>query len=131
MTQEQQSLAQTLQAVARLSSCQRRHVGCILVDSLGRVIVGANNDNIPFSTCERPTEQGNCGCLHAEVRAVCAYDWSVPVQSVWVSAAPCAPCAKVLTLVMPDTVYYLEDSWPMLEGFKVLDAAGIAHAKVI
>lgn len=123
-------LIQTLRQQELRSTCQRRHVACLFVDRFDNIVAQGFNNNTPFLTCERPNEQGNCGCLHAEVRTMCDYDWKVPVHAVYVSAAPCANCAKVISLVMPDTVFYLEDSHPMVEGFKVLDAAGICHAKI-
>lgn len=124
-----QRLVDRLRELETHSTCQRRHVACIFVSDSGEVVAEAYNANSPYPTCERPAEQGNCGCIHAEVRALANFSGG-GVCSVWISAAPCAPCAKVLTLVKPTVVFYLEESHPMLEGFAVLDAAGILHVKV-
>lgn len=126
--------AQMVRSAEKMSNCSRRHVACILFADRkdSRYTLAVNGSMIPKG-CERPAEQGNCGCLHAEIRSAVFYSWKYPVVEAWITCAPCAPCAKALVMLQDHrqamTVYYLEDSHPMLEGFKVLDAAGIKHVK--
>lgn len=121
--------ANLLRSLEGRSNCSRRHVACILEGVDGRVYQAVNGSWYPLG-CERPNEQGNCGCLHAEIRAVALYDWAVPVGTVYLTCAPCAGCAKALVMVSPRQVLFLEESHPMREGFKVLEAAGVRYAQI-
>lgn len=111
------------------SNCERGKVGCVLADKDGDLLsVGQNGSKHP-KKCQRPEEMGNCGCLHAEVRAVINLRGQLPYIAVC-TLAPCERCAKVLAEAGVVSVYYQEESRVLEEGFVVFRNAGISFAKI-
>lgn len=101
----------------RVSTCSRAKVACILLWKWVLVAAAAANGTLD-GQCRRPEQEGNCGCLHAEVRAALQLA-NRPATAAIVSRAPCERCALVLAEVGVTNVFYLEESRPMVEGLAV------------
>jgi deoxycytidylate deaminase len=117
------------QAAKRGSNCERGQVGCVLADGVGELLsVGQNGSKHP-KKCQRPEEMGNCGCLHAEVRAVINLRGKLPYIAVC-TLAPCERCAKVLAEAGVSHVYFEEESRVTEEGYAVFREAGITLSQI-
>ena len=116
------------------STCKRRQVGCILVDSNNHVAAtGYNGVPKGFTHCldypckgataKSGTQLEDCWAVHAEMNAMLQLQ-STDVLTAYLPVTPCFSCAKVLAnsnvtrIVAP--VWY-----PQENVFEVLDAANI------
>ena len=116
------------------STCRRRQVGCILVDSSSHVVAtGYNGVPKGFSHCldepcvgaEAPsgTQLDDCWAVHAEMNAMLQLQ-STDELTAYLTVTPCLNCAKVLAnsnvtrIVAP--VWYPQD-----KVFEVLTKAKI------
>jgi len=96
------------QQLSRLSTCQSRHVGCLLTDQYHRIIsLGYNGaptkiDHVCENGCVRedygPGERLDlCLAIHAEANALMHCEDIKKVHSCYVwGATPCWECAKLL-----------------------------------
>lgn len=110
-------------ATAKRSTCLRRQVGCVLLDSWGRVIgTGFNGVARGQPHCNEPTgyyglshamrpmfdhacpgadmPSGEgldlCGAIHAEQNALMHCDEVLKIWSCYVTTSPCVTCVKML-----------------------------------
>lgn len=89
--------------VATRSTCDRKHVGCVLVVDR-RIVATGYNGSVPGQPhCDdagHDMDEGHCvRTVHAEVNAVAqAARAGVPVKdaTAYVNTYPCWPCLKVL-----------------------------------
>ena len=92
--------------VAKRSTCMRRAVGCILVDSQTHIVAtGYNGVPTKFTHClDSPcegafslsgTDLDLCNALHAEVNAFLQLR-SDDVLTAYLTVSPCFSCAKML-----------------------------------
>jgi len=92
--------------VAKRSTCMRRSVGCILVDSQTHIVAtGYNGVPTKFTHClDSPcegafslsgTDLDLCNALHAEVNAFLQLR-SDDVLTAYLTVSPCFSCAKML-----------------------------------
>ena len=92
--------------VAKRSTCMRRSVGCILVDSQNHIVAtGYNGVPTKFTHClDSPcegafslsgTDLDLCNALHAEVNAFLQLR-SDDVLTAYLTVSPCFSCAKML-----------------------------------
>ena len=92
--------------VAKRSTCMRRSVGCILVDSQNHIVAtGYNGVPTKFTHClDSPcegafslsgTDLDLCNALHAEVNAFLQIR-SADVLTAYLTVSPCFSCAKML-----------------------------------
>ena len=91
--------------VAKRSTCMRRSVGCLLVDSKNHIVAtGYNGVPSKFTHClDSPcegafslsgTDLDLCNALHAEVNAFLQLR-SDDVLTAYVTVSPCFSCAKM------------------------------------
>lgn len=92
--------------VARRATCDRKHVGCVLVKGR-RIVATGYNGSVPGAEhCDdvgHDMVDGHCvRTIHAEVNAVAqAARFGVALEEAeaFVNTFPCWPCAKVLVSV--------------------------------
>jgi len=88
------------------STCRRRQVGCILVDSLNHVAATGYNGvpsgfihclDEPCKGAEAPsgTQLNDCWAVHAEMNAMLQLQ-STDKLTAYITVTPCFNCAKVL-----------------------------------
>jgi len=116
------------------STCRRRQVGCILVDSNNHVAAtGYNGVPKGFTHCldypckgataESGTQLEDCWAVHAEMNAMLQLQ-STDMLTAYLTVTPCFSCAKVLAnsnvnrIVAP--VWY-----PQSNVLEILDEANI------
>jgi dCMP deaminase len=97
--------------VAKRSTCLRRQVGCILVDSDANIKATGYNGVVSgmthCDTCARElkasgSELWDCPVIHAEINAISRYEGSrKDIQSIYCTTLPCYHCAKVIANTFP------------------------------
>jgi dCMP deaminase len=112
-------MAMALAAGAR-STCQRRMVGCILVDINGRVI-GTGYNGVPRDEphcLDEPClavgmQSGEgldlCRAIHAEINALSHCKDTLAIETVYCTAYPCIHCLKPLINTTAKHLYYMHD----------------------
>lgn len=111
---------QVAMAYARLSTCPRRSVGCLIVDSKGRPLsVGYNgvasgrphcNEGHPCPGAGLPSGQGldKCEAIHAEQNAILNLRDHDRAHTAYVTTCPCNSCIKLLLGTSIQRIVYLE-----------------------
>ncbi len=102
------------EVTALRSTCARRQVGCVLVDSSGRVLsTGYNGVARGVPHCNERTQNGflhacsganaasgedldNCRAIHAEQNALLQCKDVDKIYACYVTTSPCVTCAKLL-----------------------------------
>lgn len=95
--------------IAARGTCTRRQVGCVLVDSRGRILstgyngVAAGRDHCndghhPCKGALLPSGTGldQCQAIHAEQNAILFLADPFSVDTCYVSCTPCISCMKLL-----------------------------------
>lgn len=94
--------------IARRGTCPRRQVGCVLVDSKGRVLSTGYNgvaskrphcsEGFPCPGANYASGQGldACEAIHAEQNAILLLADPWAVDSVYLTVSPCLSCVKLL-----------------------------------
>lgn len=106
-------------ALAKQSSCIRRHVGCVLTDKYHRIIgTGYNGTHRGASHCidspcagaGLPSTTGLelCEAIHAEQNALMMCHDVMQVDSCFVTVSPCLHCMKMLLNTTCREIYYLQ-----------------------
>lgn len=120
---------------AERSTCSRRKIGCVITsEDFRQVLAVGYNGNAGglANACDRPTESGNCGCLHAEDNAVInsGAPRSTP-KVVFVTTAPCPMCAKRLVNLGNVKRIYFAAEYNSATGLKILTDCGIPVERLI
>ncbi len=109
------------QALASLSTCTKRQVGCVILDHRGRIAATGYNGQSPNephcidSPCAgaaMPNGQGfgqMCEATHAEMSAYgdCSDIWDA--ETLYVTIAPCTRCLNSLKVSGISTIIYLNE----------------------
>ena len=106
-------------SVAKRSTCRRRQVGCVLVDTRGLVLaVGYNGVATGRPHCidtacpgaGYPHGQGldKCEALHAEANALLQCANTQAIHTAYCTAFPCAHCLKLLSNTSCKKIVYVE-----------------------
>lgn len=94
--------------VAERGTCARRQVGCVLVDSRGRILSTGYNgvaqgrphcsEGHPCPGACAPSGQAldKCEAIHAEQNAILLLSDPWSVDTAYVTASPCISCIKLL-----------------------------------
>lgn len=90
------------------SNCLRALVACALYDARGNFLTCKSNLNL-VGECRN--EQGRCGCVHAELRALGRMG-GFPEYAVQ-TLGPCLPCAQGLVAAGVKEIYFFKE--PRLE----------------
>lgn len=92
---------------AMRSTCSRKHVACILVDDLARILAGGYNGppsgwphctDFPCKGAESSTgtDLDKCEAIHAEQNALLQCGISTIIYTAYCTHSPCIHCAKLL-----------------------------------
>ena len=121
---------------AELSSCNRKQVGCVIVKNDTPIAIGYNGtppgeDN----TCEGEDGLSKSNVIHAEDNALqklLRSNESSVGAYVFVTLAPCLPCAIRLYNARVERVYYSQEyEGKSREGIEFLNAHGIKTTQLI
>ncbi len=124
--------------VAKRSTCLRRQVGCILVDSDANIKATGYNGVVSgmahCQTCARElvasgSDLWECPVIHAEINAISRYEGSrKDVVGIYCTCLPCFHCAKVIANTFPNlSELHYRDDYPHSEKIKdVFTSHGIA-----
>ena len=115
--------------VAKLSYCERRKVGAVIVDKDKNNILSFGYNGTPSgedNVCEidnltKPE------VIHAEVNAIAKVaksNNSTEGCTMYITLSPCVDCAKVIIQSGIKTVYYLEE-YKSKKGLELLEKTGI------
>jgi dCMP deaminase len=109
--------------VAGMSTCDRRQVGCVLVDSQ-RVILSTGVNGVPpnFAHCRDnpghecpgiglPSGTGldQCEAIHSEINALISCPDISRVDTVYCTSSPCVACTKVLLRTSARRIVFIEE----------------------
>jgi dCMP deaminase len=109
------------------STCQRAQVGCVITDTDYTTVVSMGyNGNYRGGPdgCDRPKEQGNCGCVHAEANALVKAPYDTGKLALITTTAPCPMCAKMIVNSRVRMVVY-DTSYRDAAGIMLLRHAGV------
>lgn len=102
------------------STCQRRAVGCVLVDTRGRIsgtgFNGVARDaphciDEPCLGVGLPSGQGLdlCMAIHAEQNALAHCKDTMEIDAVYCTSFPCAHCLKMIMNTSAQSVFFMHD----------------------
>lgn len=102
--------------ISRRATCDRKHVGAVLVREK-RVISSGYNGSVPgLPHCDdvgHDMDEGHCvRTIHAEVNAIsqaARFGQSVLGASLYVNTFPCWPCFKILAASGIGTIFFDDD----------------------
>ena len=118
---------------ARNSYCKRRQVGALIVKDRMIISDGYNGTPSGFENiCEDENNHTKAYVLHAEANAitkVAKSGNSSDGATLYVTAAPCIECAKLIIQAGIKRVVY-SDEYRLEEGINLLRRAGIEVEKV-
>lgn len=117
---------------AELSSCKRRQVGCVVVKDDTIISIGYNGTPSGWSNiCEDSEGNTKPEVLHAEENAIIKLTRSHESAEdaiMFITTAPCFPCAKLIAETGIKIVYYADD-YRGTEGIEHLRARDITVTK--
>lgn len=107
--------------MAKMSTCVRRHVGCVLVSERNRQLAAGFNGVPPkWNHCNEGfacpgaeavsgTQLDSCFSAHAETNAIaeCKDIWAI--HSAYVTCSPCVSCIKQLMCTSTKRIVFLEE----------------------
>lgn len=117
-------LTATKEAEVR-SACRRKGVGVVLYHSIGSQVDTFYNSS-SFNQCTG--EKGNCGCAHAEPKAVMrVFESRLLHCYLGLHYSPCTNCANTIALARGriDAVYFNVITAHDPRGIEILKNAGI------
>ena len=118
---------------ARNSYCRRRQVGALIVKDRMIISDGYNGTPSGFeNVCEEENGITKPYVLHAEANAitkVAKSGNSSAGATLYVTAAPCIECAKLIIQAGIRRVVY-RDEYRLTDGIDLLERAGIAVEKI-
>lgn len=132
--------------LAKRSHCIKKHVGAVLVKDTRIISIGYNgppsgthncDEEFPEEGCSRDSK-GSCSlALHAEQNAILyavKNKATVEGSTLFVTLAPCLPCARIIYSMGIEKVIYLYSyaeykGLPMDEGLEFLRKFGVAVQK--
>ena len=112
--------------LSKRSTCARLQVGTVVTDEhLENVVaIGYNGNARGFpNRCDSPTP-GSCGCIHSEQNALVKSPGAMRSKVAFVTASPCAACAKLMIQANVTYVFY-RDAYRDPAGLEVLVRGGV------
>ena len=112
--------------LAKRSTCARLQVGTVITDEYleNVVAIGYNGNARGFpNRCDSPTP-GSCGCIHSEQNALVKSPGTMRGKVAFVTASPCAACAKLMIQANVTYVFYRE-AYRDPAGLEVLARGGV------
>ncbi|MCA9739311.1 MAG: deaminase [Gemmatimonadota bacterium] len=112
--------------LAKRSTCARLQVGTVLTDAaLENVVAIGYNGNVRGFPNACDTEiPGACGCIHSEMNALVKAPGALPNKVAFVTASPCAMCAKLIAQANVSHLFYRE-AYRKRDGLDILECAGV------
>ncbi|HIF55747.1 MAG: deaminase [bacterium] len=112
--------------LAKRSTCARLQVGTVITDAgLENVVaIGYNGNARGFPNKCDSTEQGRCGCIHSEMNALVKAPGQMRDKVAFITASPCAVCAKLMIQANISYVFYREQ-YRDPTGLAVLKQGGL------
>ena len=125
-------MVRTVRDIARLSTCKRLRVGCLVVTpDLSEILAFGYNGppaGEPNESCRGVTP---CGCVHADVNALVKTRSNKRGLVMILTHSPCEACAGlIINGGLVARVDYLRE-YRDLRGVKLLDRAGIVTREVL
>lgn len=123
------------------STCQRRSVGCVLVDNRGRISATGFNGvardaphciDEPCLGVGLPSGEGLdlCMAIHAEQNALAHCKDTMEIDAVYCTSFPCAHCLKMIMNTSAKSIFYMHDYPNSLVGYG-LQATKLNHPILI
>lgn len=120
--------------VAKRSTCARRQVGCVLVDSYDQIIATGYNGvakGLPHCTdspcpgASMPSGTGLnvCTALHAECNSLIQCRCINDIVTCYCTASPCVNCIRMLLNTPCRTIVFLEE-YPHPESKELWESQG-------
>ena len=113
---------------AKLSHCQRKQVGALIVKDRMIIADGFNGSPTGFpNPCEDPSGTTYWYVLHAEANAITKLarsNNSAEGATLYITLSPCRECAKLIHQAGITRVVYL-DAYKDTSGLEFLQAAGV------
>ena len=106
--------------LAKLSTCQRRAVGCVLVNDYNRIIGTGYNGvatshqhcrdgmTCPGAFAESGEQMDKCYAIHAETNAI-TQTFGRPIHVAYVTTFPCVHCIKHLLTTQCQLIVYSDN----------------------
>ena len=118
---------------AKLSYCERRQVGALIVKDRTIISDGFNGTPSGFENCCEDSE-GNTQwyVLHAEANAIlklASSTQSAKEATLYITLSPCKECSKLILQSGITRVVYLED-YKDMEGINLLKRGGIEVMRI-
>lgn len=133
MTKFDQSYLEMARVWARNSYCKRRQVGALIVKDKMIISDGYNGTPSGFeNVCEDESGRTHPYVLHAEANAitkVAKSGNSSEGSTLYVTAAPCMECAKLIIQAGIRRVVYT-DEYRLEDGINLLKASGVEVEKI-
>lgn len=133
MTKFDQSYLEMARVWARNSYCRRRQVGALIVKDKMIISDGYNGTPSGFeNVCEDESGKTHPYVLHAEANAitkVAKSGNSSEGSTLYVTAAPCMECAKLIIQAGIKRVVYT-DEYRLEDGINLLKASGVEVEKI-
>lgn len=114
---------------AERSLCKQpdSRVGCIITTNDMRQILGFGYNGpvrqLGNSACLN--QQGQCGCIHAELNAILkAKSFSLAGQAMFITRSPCIGCARAIAQAGVSKVIYCEQ-YRLTDGLELLRACEV------
>jgi len=117
------SLGQTMLTIAgvlaRRATCRKLHVGCVLIDAMGKILGTGYNGvprSLPHCTEEpcagvhAPKGADLCEAVHAEQNALLQCSDVTKIVVAYVTHAPCMRCTKLLLNTNCKVICFVDDS---------------------
>lgn len=138
------------QVTAKRSTCCRRNVGCVLVNSRGHIIAtgyngvaagmphcnedigrpSADGKVVPYyphacigATAPSGTNLDDCQAIHAEQNALLQCKDVYAIHTAYVTVSCCVTCVKLLLNTSCERIVFLEE-YPHSEAKKIWEASG-------
>jgi dCMP deaminase len=112
--------------LAKRSTCARLQVGTVITDAeLENVLaIGYNGNARGFPNRCDSSEPGRCGCIHSEQNALVKAPGLLRDKVAFVTASPCAMCAKLMVQANVSHLFYRE-AYRIAEGLEILRQGGV------
>ena len=122
-------LAEAKRPIPGQSLCKRKTTICSIFLNGKCIQTVFNGTSWSARFCSN--EVGNCGCMHAEVKAILLLPMNLRFLELYSLYSPCSQCANaILFCGRVKTVYYVHDTEHDMRGLQILRTGGIPCFKL-
>lgn len=121
--------------IAKIATCPRRSVGCVLLDSDYKILSTGFNGVPPGLKhctdypCAGTAHKDKCMAIHAEINALIQCPDVSKIRKAFVTCFPCFRCAKALMNTGVKEVIYIDVYNGFEETAEMLTSSGISIHK--